>query len=71
MFGWHKKELYRLPSEIGGRYYPLKKLNPIIVGKQLGYRCKRDKLSMAKLKGITIGIACKKVTIISHKDLPF
>lgn len=70
LFRWNEKELYRLPSENGKQYYPLKKLNLIKVGNQKGYRCKRDKLSLEQLKSKTIFIG-KKISIIQDKDCPF
>jgi len=70
LYGWHEKELYRLPLESGKRHYPLKKLTTIDVGKQKGYRCKRDKLSMLRLKDMSIVID-KKISVIKDKDFPF
>lgn len=70
IFGWHKKELYRLPSENSPHYYPLKKLKLIKVGKQKGYRCKKDKLSLKQLSSKTIFIG-KKISIIQDKNCPF
>lgn len=43
LYGWHRKELYRLPSEIGLRYYPLRQLPVIKIGNKSGYRFKQKK----------------------------
>lgn len=70
LFGWHKKELYRLPSEIGNRTFGLKKLNRISVGKSWGYRVKREKMSIAVLKTKT-GVINRNIKIHDSKDCPF
>jgi len=70
-YGWYRKELYRLPSKTGKNKYGLKKLNPITVGNTLGYRIKRQKISMVQLKQMTNTIAQVEITIIKeNKDIP-
>jgi hypothetical protein len=71
IFGWHKKELYRLPSTSGRYSYGFKKLNAIMVGNQLGYCLKRDKFSMKKLEEKTIIIPKQTISILKSEHLPF
>ena len=71
LYGWYKKELYRLPSESGIKNYSLKKLEMIKVGRQKGYRCKRDKLSLVQLRDKTIFINKKIYRVQNNKDCPF
>ena len=70
IYGWFKKDLYRLPSESFGRHYPLKKLKKIPVGNQTGYCLKRKKLSVSQLTDMTI-IIRKKIQRINSNDVPF
>lgn len=69
-FGWCKKVLYRLPFEKNLRWFPLKKLSEIKIGNCTGYRCYRDKISMAQLKFMTKKIEWE-VEIIVAEDCPF
>ncbi len=69
-YGWLNKELYRLPSTTNNRYYPFKKMSVCKVGNKTGYRCKKDKISLAKLKDKTVVIN-KKISVAKSKDLPF
>lgn len=52
-FGWFKKELYRLPSIVHLRSYPIRKLNKIKVGNKDGYRVVRDRLTVDQLMEMT------------------
>ena len=70
VFGWHQKQLYRLPSA-NGKCYPLKKLNEIKVGKQIGYRIRRDKFSLRQLQAKTILIYRNIFIAEKNNDLPF
>ena len=70
LFGWYKKELYRLPQEIGNRQYPLKKLDQIIIGQNVGYNVCNKKKTIKQLEEITIVIN-KEVSRIIDNDLPF
>lgn len=71
-FGWFKKELYRLPSEINSRYYSLKKLNLIKIGKQKGYRICTKKLTISQLEKTTnLFSEPIKINNFKHEDLPF
>ena len=70
VFGWKDKELYRLPSSSGRNNYVLKKLKKITVGNKMGYRIKRDKLTVEQLEQKTILIN-KEIQKITDKDLPF
>jgi len=56
LYGWNKKELYRLPSKSGNKSYGLKKLEQIKVGNSSGYRLKGAKLSIFQLKQLTAEI---------------
>jgi len=47
-FGWYNSELYRLPCTIVNKKYGLKKLPHIKVGNKIGYRVKRDKMSVSQ-----------------------
>lgn len=70
LYGWLKKELYRLPSTSGNKSYGLKKLSIIKVGVGEGYRLKRDKISIQQCKDRTIEIN-KVITVIKDTvDLP-
>lgn len=69
-YGWYKKELYRLPSVSGNNKYGFKKLNPIPVGNTLGYRIKRQKISMFQLKEMTTDIQREISVIEENKDVP-
>ena len=71
IYGWNKRELYRLPSESGNRSYRLKKLNTIMVGNQIGYHLKRTKFSIKQLKSMTILIPKVSINIFSSNDLPY
>ena len=70
IFGWHKKELYRLPILVKGRKYGLKKLSLINVGRQQGYRVKRQKLSIEQLRQKTIFINRQVEVIQGVPDMP-
>jgi hypothetical protein len=70
LYGWHKKELYRLPQVIGKRFYPLKKLNQIDVNNRKGYLVGSQRKSLAQLENITIFID-KKIQTIKDDDCPF
>jgi hypothetical protein len=67
VFGWLNKELYRLPDK--ERNYGLRKLNPIAIGGQTGYRICRDKKTIKQLSNITHSIDIK-IEKIDHSDLP-
>jgi hypothetical protein len=69
MFGWFEKELYRLPIK-AEKNLLLKKLNPIKVGKRIGYRLRRDKLSVEQIKSMTKVINVKVEILKPNKDLP-
>jgi hypothetical protein len=46
LFGWHKKQLYRLKGEINGKNYGFRKLPLIKIMGNNGYRVKTDKLTI-------------------------
>ena len=69
-YGWHNKDVYRLPSVSGNNSYGLKKLNPIQVGNKTGYRIKRQKLTIEQLKAKSVFIG-KEIHIVSDsKNIP-
>lgn len=70
-YGWHNKELYRLPYTNDSNYsFCVKKLNPIIIGNKVGYRIGGDRKTIEQLKSITIPINHVEHEIKS-KDVPF
>lgn len=74
-FGWKDKdfrELYRLPSEINGRFYSAKKMNIIKIGKQEGYRICGKKLTLHQLESLTC-LFSEKIILneFRNKNLPF
>lgn len=70
LYGWKDKNLYRLPQTIGKRFYPLKELKEIEVGKKKGYLvgCKRK--SISQLKDMTVFINFE-YQAIKDSDCPF
>ncbi|QQV91498.1 hypothetical protein M1M25_gp063 [Tenacibaculum phage Gundel_1] len=50
LYGWNKKELYRLPIIVHKRSYPLKKLNSIKINSHKGYRIVKDKKTIKQLQ---------------------
>lgn len=69
-FGWRDKKLYRLPSIVNNRFYPIKELSEIMIHNKVGYRIVRDKKTIEQLKEITVQIDYDHVTV-SDKDCPF
>lgn len=70
LYGWNNKDLYRLPSKSGNKSYGLKKLDSIIVGNGVGYRIKKQKLSIKQLKEMTIFIDKEYQIIKDNVDMP-
>lgn len=70
LYGWNKKELYRLPSKSGNKSYGLKKIEPIQVGKGTGYRIKTKKLSLYQCKQMTTAIDMKVELVVDTIDIP-
>lgn len=66
IYGWHEKELYRLPQMIGKRFYPKKKCAKWNDGYFLG----SDRKSKAQLKSMTVVID-KEIQEIESSDCPF
>lgn len=66
VYGWHEKELYRLPQNIGNRYYSKKKCAKWGDGYFLG----SDRKSKNQLKSMTVVID-KEVQEIQSDDCPF
>lgn len=72
IYGWHKRELYRLPSVSGLRTYPTKKLNAIKIGNAAGYRLKKDKRTVQQCLDMT-RIFIQPIIIEAHEatEVPF
>jgi hypothetical protein len=70
LFGWHKKELYRLPSVSKGKSYGIKKLSIIKVGNDKGYRVKREKMSIKKIVEMTLPIEVAIKLAKDKKNIP-
>lgn len=70
-YGFSKKKLYRLPYEKDGRHYGLMVMPQINVGNKKGYRIQRDKLSINRIKNITIAVSWEVEQVFKHKDCPF
>lgn len=72
IYGWLEKELYRLPVKIGKRYYGLKKLSKIEIGRKYGYKLSQKPFTEAQLKDKTVLLYDPYiVTEIKDKDVPF
>jgi hypothetical protein len=70
LFGWHKKELYRLPSvSINNKKYGIKKLNLIDIGNTKGYRLKKDKFTVTQCVEMTRLIE-EAVKTYEEKNIP-
>jgi hypothetical protein len=69
LYGWYRKELYRLPTKVGDRQYGVKKLTQIMVGCQIGYRIKRDRKTIEQLRQKTV-ILNEEVSIVTDFDIP-
>lgn len=70
LFGWYRKELYRLPSiSTNYRNYGIKKLKLIDVGSVKGYRVKRAKLTVSQCVEMTTVID-KAIHICNQKNVP-
>lgn len=71
LYGWKDKQLYRLPTFIKKRFYPLKELKTWKRnGIDVGYYVGQERKSFVQLKSMTISIN-KKIDIIEDDDLPF
>ena len=74
LFGWYNgfDQLYRLPSTVKKRSYPIKKLNIIKINKQEGYRVARAQKTILQLKELTERIDYVYVLNgVNGKDCPF
>lgn len=70
LYGWRKKELYRLPKVTTKGYYTLMKLKKCKVGNSEGYNIARSKKSLKQLEAFTtdINYIYEKIT---DEDCPF
>lgn len=72
IYGWLEKELYRLPVKIGNRYYGLKKLSKIEIGRKYGYKLSQKPFSETQLKDMTLLLSEPYIVReIKDKDVPF
>lgn len=69
-YGWSNKQLYRLPISLNQRCYAFKKLNLIKIGNKVGYRLKKDKITIEQLRDKTISIDYI-YNSVSNSDCPF
>ena len=70
-YGWHEKKLYRLPyTNNYNMSFPLKEINHIMIGNNVGYRIGGNKFTIDQLKEKTVLINYKH-SIILDKDCPF
>lgn len=70
-YGWHKKNLYRLPFvSSNNKNYDLKVIYPFVIGSTLCYNIQRDKLTINRLKGMTVATNWEHELIIED-DCPF
>jgi hypothetical protein len=66
MYGWHKKELYRLPTTKNNRHYTLMKVGRYANGYYVGRRMKSDAIVKSMTRFINV-----KVEIIEDDQMPF
>jgi len=45
-YGWYKKKLYRLPSNIKLRNHSFKEVKEILIGNKIGYRLMKKNLQL-------------------------
>jgi len=70
-YGWKNEQLYRLPSIISGRHFPLKKMNLIPIGMSKGYRVASDRKTIPQLTELTKEINFEYEIVGSESnDLP-
>lgn len=69
-YGWKNKKLFRLPYVKNNRSYSLKEIHPIIIGSTFCFNIQRDKLTIGRLKRITVGVNWK-VDVIEENICPF
>ncbi|MFH2032062.1 MAG: hypothetical protein ABIJ40_15815 [Bacteroidota bacterium] len=69
LYGWHKKELYKLSQTVNKRSYSEKKLNQILIGNKVGYRVGKDQKTIDQLAELTHYIN-KEYQNINDEDLP-
>ena len=70
IFGWHKKELFRISKHIKGRSYSKKKLTQIMIGNNVGYRICGDRKTIDQLSDLTYIINEERSQLIND-ELPF
>lgn len=69
-YGWHKKELYRLPCLIGARYYSLKKMKSHLIGTTLCWNIYKHKMTKNQLEKLTVKVNWK-IESLKNSDVPF
>ena len=71
-YGWHEKELYRLPIHIGNRYFCFKKLTKVPIGNQFGYRLSQKAFTINQLQEKTcLLLSPYYLKEINHESTPF
>lgn len=69
-YGWSKKQLYRLPFIRNNRSYDLKLIHELVIGSTTVYNIQRRKLTINKIKAITIKVDWK-AEVIEEQICPF
>jgi glutaredoxin-related protein len=73
LFGWHKKQLYRLPQMFNKRSYTFKKVNIFHCKKRNKkfYQCYKSDLTLEQVKQKTVVIPKVVINIVESEDCPF
>ena len=73
LFGWHEKELYRLPQMFNGRSYGFKKVNIFHCKKRNKqfFQCYKSDLTLDQVKHKTVVIPKVVINIVNSEDCPF
>jgi hypothetical protein len=69
-YGWHKKQLYRLPFTRNNRSYNLKLINPIVIGSTTCYNLQRNKVTIKRIETLTTKIDWF-VEVVTEIPCPF
>ncbi len=69
-YGWHKKQLYRLPFNRKNRSYGVKIITPVLIGSTVCFNVQRNKVTINRLKEITKKVDWK-IEEIKSDDCPF
>ncbi len=69
-YGWNKKNLYRLPVQIGKRFYAIKKMKQQLIGTTWVWNVYKHTMTKNQLKQLTKDVNWKVKENISP-DCPF